>query len=146
LSTPFRLLLPRHFHEEMEIQAQAALPNECCGLLAGRIEMTGAGPVGRVLRRYPLVNAAASPTAFESEAKSMFDAHKALRRERLEILAIYHSHPSSPPIPSATDLERSYGPDVINLIVSLQTDLPVIRAWWFDKNGYRDAEVEWVDE
>ena len=106
--------------------------------------MTAAGPVGRVVRRYPLVNAAASPTAFESEAKSMFGAQKALRRERLEIIAIYHSHPRSPPIPSATDLERSYGPDVINLIVSLEGEVPSMRGWWLDVNGYVEAEVEWV--
>src|SRR5438128_8101176 len=57
LSTPFRLELPRALHEAMIDQARAELPNECCGLLAGVIEEG----VARVVRRFPLINAVASP-------------------------------------------------------------------------------------
>ena len=146
MSTPFRLSVPRHFHDEIVSQAQTELPNECCGILAGRIEMSDTGTRGLVLRRYPLVNAAASPRRFDSEPRSMFEAHKALRREQLEILAIYHSHPSSPPVPSATDLEQSYSPDVVNLIVSLEGNVPQMRGWWLEGNGYVEADVERVEE
>jgi proteasome lid subunit RPN8/RPN11 len=126
-------------------QAQAELPNECCGMLAGRIENEAAGPVGRVLRRYPLVSAAASPREYESEPRSMFAAEKARRAEGLEFLAVYHSHPASRPVPSAADLERNYSPGVVHLIVSLQTDVPEIRGWWLDRDSYREAAVEWVE-
>src|SRR5262249_30335244 len=55
---PFRLLqVPRSLYAEMTAQAEAEAPLECCGLLAGLIE----GDVGRVVQRYPLINAAASP-------------------------------------------------------------------------------------
>jgi [CysO sulfur-carrier protein]-S-L-cysteine hydrolase len=146
LSTPFRLSVPRYFHGEIVSQAQTELPNECCGLLAGRIETNDSGPVGRVTRRFPLVNAAASARRFDSEPRSMFEAHKALRCDGLEILAIYHSHPTSAPIPSATDLERSYSPGVVNLIVSLEGGVVELRGWWFDANGYVEAEVEWIED
>jgi proteasome lid subunit RPN8/RPN11 len=146
LSTPFRLLLPRQFHTEMVSQAQTELPNECCGLLAGRMVSDAGGPVGRVLRRYPLVNAAASPREFDSEPRSLLAAHKEMRRESLDILAVYHSHPTSRAVPSPTDLERNnYGSSVVNLIVSLQTDVPDVRAWWLEPDGYREAVVNWVD-
>jgi proteasome lid subunit RPN8/RPN11 len=101
--------------------------------------------VGRVLRRFPLVNAAASPTEFQSEPQGMFAAEKARRQEGLEFLAVYHSHPASAPIPSKTDLERNYSPDVINLIVALQTETPEIRGWWLGVEGYKPAEMELVD-
>ena len=146
MSTPFRLLLPRQFHAEMVHQAQAELPNECCGLLAGRIENDGTGPLGRVLRRYPLINAAASPKEFISDPRSMLAAEKARRAEGLDFLAVYHSHPTSPPIPSRTDLERAYSPDTMNLIVSLQTDVPEIRAWWLKGDEYKEAEVVWLND
>src|SRR5208337_5664133 len=73
LSTPFQLLLPRAVHEAMVAQARAEFPNECCGLLAGSFESEGRA---RVTRRYPLVNAAASPVEYLSDARSMFDAER----------------------------------------------------------------------
>src|SRR5207244_261185 len=79
----FRLLLPRAIVEEMFRQAVAELPNECCGILAGRVEEG----VGRVVRRYPLVNAAASGREYESEPRSMFEAMRAMRKEGTDLLA-----------------------------------------------------------
>lgn len=146
MSTSFRLALPRQFYMEMVDQARAEFPNECCGFLAGRFEGEGQGRIGRVLRRYPLVNAAASPVEYLSEPHSMFAAEKDRRREGLEFLAIYHSHPTTDPIPSRTDRERNYSPDVVNLIVSLKGGVPEIRAWWLTASDYREAEVEWIPE
>lgn len=138
MSTPFRLLLPRQFHAEMIEQAQAELPNECCGALAGKIE----GDVARAVARYPLVNAMASPRNFESDPKSMFAAEKARRAAGLEFVAFYHSHPTSEPVPSKTDIERNWWPEATTLIISLATDVPVVRAWWLTADGYREAEME----
>ncbi len=142
MTAPFRLIAPSSIQAEIILQARAELPNECCGMLAGTIEN---GAIGRVTRRLPLVNAAASPREFESEPRSMLSAEKARREEGLEFLAIYHSHPNSPPIPSNTDLQRNYSPDVVNLIISLQTDPPEIRSWWLAVDGYQEAALEWVD-
>src|SRR5438067_13873196 len=100
---PFRLLhIPGPLFEGMIEQARAEQPNECCGLLAG----VTAGEAGQVRCRYPLVNAAASPALFESDPRSTFDADRDMRRRGLEVLAVYHSHPTSAPVPSRTDLER----------------------------------------
>jgi proteasome lid subunit RPN8/RPN11 len=143
LSTPFwQLHVPRSLYEEMLAQAKAELPNECCGLLAGVCEEDGSQRIGRVLRRYPLVNAAANPKLFESEPYSMFVAIRDMRKHKLEVLAVYHSHPTSEPVPSKTDLERNYSPDVVNLIISLKVAEPVMRGWWLTDRDYREAE--WV--
>src|SRR5438270_778344 len=60
------LQIPRPLFDEMLAQAVAELPNECCGLLAGR--------AGRVSHRYPLTNALASPVRYESDPQAMFAA------------------------------------------------------------------------
>jgi proteasome lid subunit RPN8/RPN11 len=137
LSTPFRLLLPRSLHEEMLAQARAEQPNECCGLLAGKVE---AG-VGRVVRRFPLVNVLASPTEFESDGRSMFEATRAMQREGLDLLAIYHSHPTSAAVPSRKDLEQNYWPGVVNFIISLAGKEPDVCGWWLHEN--KASEAEW---
>ncbi len=147
----FRLLLPRTLLEGLIAQALTERPLECCGLLAGvRAEAkSGEKPaetVGRVMRRYRLVNAAASPREFLSEARGMFDAMMDMRARGLEILAVYHSHPTSPPVPSRTDRERSYSPEVVNLIVSLATHPPEVRGWWLRADDYGEADWAVVKE
>src|SRR5262245_44067456 len=125
----------------MVAQARAELPNECCGLLAGRV----AGGVGRAEARYALINAAADPRLFESEPRSMFAAHKDMRRRGIEVLAVYHSHPTSAPLPSKTDLQRNYSSEVVNLIISLATDTAEVRGWWLSETDFREAAWECVD-
>ncbi len=136
----FRLHLPRAVYEDMVTQARAELPNECCGLLAGKVT----DGVGLVEQRYALVNAAANPRLFESDPKSMFAAVRDMNARGLDVLAVYHSHPSSAPVPSRTDLQRNYSPDVVNLIVSLQGPEPEVRGWWLTEQDFRPADWEVV--
>ena len=144
MSTPFRLLIPRNLYERMVAQAAAELPNECCGLLAGRVVAEGAAGsevrIGRVRACYPLVNAAASPVEYESEPKSMFAAVRAMEQSGLDVLAVYHSHPTSEPMPSRKDRERNYSEEVVNLIISLSGPEPRVRAWWLTAQGQREAD------
>jgi [CysO sulfur-carrier protein]-S-L-cysteine hydrolase len=138
---PFRLRLPQSLYRDMVAQAVAELPNECCGLLAGTV----ADAIGLVRQRYPLLNATADPRLFESDAKSMFAAVRDMDNRGFEVLAVYHSHPSAAPIPSRTDLERNYSPDVVNLIISLQGREPEVRGWWLSSDDFRQAAWEVVE-
>lgn len=145
MSIRFQLQLPQPILDAMIDQARAELPNECCGLLAARIEAQPSAIV-RVECRYPLVNAAASPVLYESEPKSMFAAVRDMRQRGLEIVAAYHSHPTSPPIPSRTDRERNYSEDVVNFIISLAGPKADVRAWWLTATEFEEAEWEAVDD
>ena len=139
---PFRLLLPRQIYEEMIAQAKAELPNECCGLLAGRTEAEGSA---RVLHRYALVNALASATRYESEAHGLLHAHVDARRNGTEFLAVYHSHPTSPAIPSRTDVASNYWEGVIHFIISLEKEPADMQGWWLSAENYQQAEWVLVD-
>ena len=75
--------------------AEAEAPNECCGLIALRD--------GAAERYVPGRNVAASPYRFELEVDPVLWMD--LWDEGYEI-AIFHSHPSSPPNPSRTDIEN----------------------------------------
>jgi proteasome lid subunit RPN8/RPN11 len=146
LSTPFRLEVPAPVVEEMTARAKAALPNECCGLLAGYIErQRDAAPVGRVVRSYALTNAAASPVEYLSEPREMFEAIRDMRRRGTDILAVYHSHPDADPVPSRNDLDRNYSTDVVNIIISLKDGAPRLEAWWLWDAGYRPADWRTVE-
>jgi proteasome lid subunit RPN8/RPN11 len=143
---PFRLQLPRRFYAEMLTRALAELPNECVGLLGGSltVEETTGQRVGRVVRHYPLTNEAGSPKEYYS---APFAAFRDMRAMGTELLAIYHSHPTSEPIPSRTDLERNYyGSDVVHFIISLKDAEPRMRGWWLGETDYREAEWDWIGE
>jgi proteasome lid subunit RPN8/RPN11 len=133
---PFaRLVIPELLLAEVVAHARAASPLECCGLLAG-------SPDGTASARYPITNSANSPTAYETDARDMLRAFRDMRDRGIDLLAIYHSHPTSAPVPSAHDLaHNTYGESVVHLIVSLADAEPQVRAWWLGETGFRRAEL-----
>ncbi len=143
---PFRLSLARPVFNAMLQQARAEYPFECFGLLGGVI-LPGESIRGVVLGRYPMVNVDRSRTTFRSDPAEMLAVDRDLRRRQWDILAVYHSHPTSEPIPSQTDLhDHCMYYDAVCLIVSLKGDTPTARAWWLSENGYREADWEIREE
>jgi proteasome lid subunit RPN8/RPN11 len=74
-------------------------PNEACGYLAG----TG----DTIAKTFPIVNAAASPTWYEMDPSEQLKAQKEIRAQKLEHLAVYHSHVATEAYPSPRDIERA---------------------------------------
>jgi proteasome lid subunit RPN8/RPN11 len=126
----------------MVAQARAELPNECCGLLAGRIE----GDAIHVVERYPLVNVEGSSKRYRAERDELFQVHRSARQNGLEVVAVYHSHPTSTPVPSQTDLAQNDSAlSGVFLIMSLEGAEPELRAWWLSDGDYRAAIWEMLD-
>ena len=134
-----RLTIPDVLLTEVIEHAGDEAPLECCGLLAGHIE---AG-TGVVTTRYAVGNALRSQTEYETDARDMLFAFRHMREHGLELLAVYHSHPASEPVPSRRDVERNtYGTTVVHLIVGLGGPEPAVQAWWLTENGYRAAKCD----
>src|SRR5947199_5216695 len=92
-----RLLIPADVLNALMGHALRELPNECCGVLAG--VCSADGKELRVSHGYALRNVADDPrTEFLSEPRDMFEAVRAMRAGELEVLAVYHSHPTSEPV------------------------------------------------
>jgi proteasome lid subunit RPN8/RPN11 len=74
------------------------------------------------VRCYPIKNVAALPRQqFLLDAEQQIAAMKTMRVQVDALFAIYHSHPTSPTIPSTTDLELAAYEDALYLIISLST-------------------------
>ncbi len=139
----FLLRIPSAIFTQMLAHAETERPLECCGLLSG---VRGDGPIAQVSCFHPLRNQLASATEFLSEPADMFSAVKQMRRDRTEILSVYHSHPTSSPIPSKRDLERNFAESVLNLIIGWQPDgQHDVRAWWLMETGFESGQYEVVD-
>ena len=96
--------------------AEAAFPDECCGLLIGhgrqRIHVTRLIPAANLLR-------GANHDRFELDPRSRFDAERAVRGTAQRIVGHWHSHPDGSAHPSPTDLEQAWEPDLVWLIVGV---------------------------
>jgi len=93
------LYVPKKLLEETRAHLQREAPREGVGLWAGRRE------VERVI---PLPNAHPNPlTGYLAEPLALLKALKALEQEGLSLLAIYHSHPAGPALPSPTDIREA---------------------------------------
>jgi desampylase len=76
--------------------AQAAFPNEACGLLLG----TGV----RIEAALPTANVAPDPARhFEIDPTALIAAHRSARQGGAQVLGYYHSHPNGLARPSAAD-------------------------------------------
>jgi proteasome lid subunit RPN8/RPN11 len=88
------VVIPAEVRSALVEHAEAELPNEACGLLVLRD--------GVAERLVPGRNRAASPYRFELEV----DPETWFLEDEGYELAVFHSHPSSPPRPSRTDVEN----------------------------------------
>ena len=91
------------------------------------------------------MNSLQSRIEYESEPTSLLTAYRAMNEEKLDLVEVYHSHPTSHPVPSQKDLSRrGFYEDVIHFILSLTTDPPSMRGWWLSETDYREAQWEIV--
>jgi len=128
------LHIPEAIHQQMVEHARAELPNECVGMLIG----SGDGVVTEYL---PLVNELKSPTRFLTEPRSMLRAEKRCRELQFKVLALFHSHPTSPAVPSKHDVADHYSSEVICLILSLASSNTPMRGWWITQGSFQEAVV-----
>ena len=96
--------------DDLVAHARAEAPNECCGTLIG------AGD--RIERSVRARNTLGSPTRYQIDPVDQIAAIRSARERGESVVGFYHSHPSSPPTPSATyRIEAAY-PGHWYLIVS----------------------------
>ena len=127
------LLIPVAIHDAMLAHCLKEAPLECCGILGG---------VSLEARSiHPLRNIDASETHYNADPMDLIRATRWLRENGAEFVAIYHSHPRWPAIPSKADLRENYYEGVPRIIVSLLEAEPVVRVWRLDPESYE--EIAW---
>jgi proteasome lid subunit RPN8/RPN11 len=115
------LALPQSMVDEMVAHARDDVPNEACGIIAGKD--------GRATRLYRAVNAEASPYRYSVDTKDLLRIHKDVDARDEEFLVIYHSHTHTEAYPSPTDVRLAAWPDAHYVLVSLRDEPPAVRAF-----------------
>jgi proteasome lid subunit RPN8/RPN11 len=122
------VVVPAEVRRELERHALDEAPNEACGLVLLRDGLAVGYERGR--------NTEASPYRFrlEVEPEVWF-----LEDEGYE-LAVFHSHPASPPRPSRTDLERA-GLWASRTWLIMRTDTRELAAWRLDGSRAKQEPI-----
>ncbi len=125
------MVIPVVVRDEIVAHARAGLPNEACGILAGRGD--------RVERFFPAQPDEPSPFYYRIESRDQIRIMNEIDDANLDLVGIYHSHTSSPAYPSRTDAEQAFWPDAVYVIVSLAGSEAVVK-------GFRMADMTVAEE
>lgn len=104
--------IPQSIINDMLAHAKEGYPHEVCGLITGKENLPS--------RIFRMNNIDKSSVSYMMDPAEQFRVFKEIRNEGLELLAIYHSHPTSGAYPSQTDVRLAFYHEAVYLIVSLQ--------------------------
>lgn len=142
------LELSESFARQIEREAQAAYPDECCGILYGR-DLRSSSTVRRVVGRIESVgnefDESERRRRFLITPDVMMRAQTEADRRGEEILGFYHSHPDAPAKPSEFDREHAWG-FYSYVIISLAKGEPVDMTSWVLDEATRRFERQDIEE
>jgi len=128
------LSLTKEQVSEIVKHSKEELPNEACGILAGKD--------GKVEKIYRMMNKDKSRTSFFMDSQEQLKVIKEIRLSGLDFIGIYHSHPETKAYPSAHDVELAFYPEVSYVIVSLKDgDNPDICSFKIVEGKITEEEV-----
>jgi proteasome lid subunit RPN8/RPN11 len=120
------LTISKELAEKIRAHGAETYPHECCGALLGKDNEPR-----EILALFPLVNRRDdSPrNRFSVTSQDVLDAEKAARREGLDVVGWYHSHPDHPARPSQYDRDHAW-PWYSYIIVSVVEGMPQGMTSW----------------
>lgn len=130
-----QLVVPSHLVSEIISHCRKVYPHEACGILAGKD--------GVVKKVYTMTNIENSGVSYMMEPREQFTVIKEMRKESLEMVGIYHSHPYSDAYPSPRDVKLAFYTEPVYVIVSLINE-PKIRVFTINEDGVKEVEMKVV--
>ncbi|WP_254861641.1 desampylase [Halovivax gelatinilyticus] len=125
------LVVPDAVRNAIIDRAVEGAPNEVCGVLAG----TDGNHVRIVDRAIPTPNAAVEPeTTYEIDPVTLLETVESIEAGGDDVVGFYHSHPTGPPEPSATDVADATWEGYAYLICSLDPTITLgVWRWTGDR-------------
>jgi proteasome lid subunit RPN8/RPN11 len=123
----------REAYDRIVAHAADVAPAECCGLLLGRADL--------VDEARPARNMDERPTRYLIDPADHFAAIHAARTSYRRVVGVYHSHPTPPAAPSATDLAEATYPEYVYVIVAPGD----VRGFHVEGGAFREEPVTIVD-
>jgi proteasome lid subunit RPN8/RPN11 len=127
------LTLTKEQLQKMISHVHSHLPLEACGLLAGRDSK-----VESVLE---VTNQAQSEVRYVMDPIEQLNAFEWIDANGLELLGIFHSHPTGPETVSPTDMaQAAYA--VVYIILAPADDVWHARGFWMENGTYTEVALQ----
>ncbi|WKZ40157.1 MAG: M67 family metallopeptidase [Anaerolineales bacterium] len=127
------LTLSKEQLQEMTSYVNTHAPLEACGLLAGRDS--------RVEKIFYVRNQAQSPVRYVMDPLEQLHALEWIDDHGMDLLGIFHSHPTGPETVSPTDIaEAAYA--VTYVILARMEDEWRARGFWIENDDYREVTLQ----
>ncbi|HEY4275252.1 MAG TPA: M67 family metallopeptidase [Rhizomicrobium sp.] len=133
-----KLALPRTLEAQIEREARAAYPRECCGLLEGVRDQEAAG----ILALHSARNIAPGNDRFEIDPADHIAALKKARGNGHAIIGCYHSHPNGIAVPSDIDRTGAGEQNFLWLIAAVEAKEGAVTLRAFDYSEGEFLPVE----
>lgn len=130
------LIIPNDIQSALFSHAREGLPEEVCGYLTGTD--------GVVLKQYRLTNIDHSAEHFSFDPAEQFQVMREARKAGHSILAVYHSHPSTPARPSEEDIRLAWDPNISYVIISMAAQFPEVKSFRINKGKVEREEIQFV--
>lgn len=142
MSDQSHLLIPLAALDLLKREAVEAYPEECCGVLLGRLP-TPTSPTTEVHEAVVAQNSATDrrEERFVIDPRLLLGAQERARLQGLDVVGFYHSHPDGGATPGLLDREAAW-PEVGYLILAVSggrvTD---VRCWRLQEEGAALTEI-----
>jgi len=128
------LFITQGLLDEVISHCKEVYPKEACGILAGK---------DRIVKRvYKMRNIENSSISYAMDSKEQFTVMKDIRKDGLDITAIYHSHPDIYAYPSPNDIKLATYPDSVYVIVSLLNEEPKVKSFTIKDESVKEVEMK----
>jgi len=118
-------------YEDMLNHCRSSLPYEGCGILSGVNNF--------ICSNWKLKNEVRSDRHFFVGKKTVSETLQKIKEKKETVLAIYHSHPTTAPIPSYADLKNHPDKKIKMIIISFKRKVPNVKCYTVKNQMYIES-------
>ncbi|PAE26991.1 M67 family peptidase [Oceanobacillus profundus] len=126
-----KIIIPQGIYNNMLKHGRSSLPFEACGLLSGNNH--------KINSIWQLENRLRSDRRFFVEKRTIEKTIQEIKKLSEQVLAVYHSHPTTAPVPSVYDITNHPDNKVKMVIISFKTNPPFTKCYQIEKNSYEEC-------
>jgi len=128
-----RFTILQSVYDELIDYGYEKLPFEACGLLSGKNELAK--------NIWKLENESKSPNHFFVNHETIRQTFLQIEQLNEKVIVAFHTHPTTNPTPSTTDIINHLDPELLMLIISYKYKTPQMKVYQITNNTFKEYPI-----